>query len=60
MVSVSSDGRAVLAPVFGEDPVRVWHHASLSGALNVGDPVSVHGLYGVLAAGRQRFNVLIG
>ncbi|HEY5224550.1 MAG TPA: hypothetical protein VIJ18_16065 [Microbacteriaceae bacterium] len=58
--SLSGDGRAVLVPVFGEEPVAVWHHTDLSGALKVGDPVSVHSLYGVLAAGRQRFNVLIG
>ncbi len=58
--SVSDDGRAELIPVFGEETVALWHHADLSGVLAVGEPVSVHTSYGVLAAGCQRFNVLIG
>ncbi|GAA1519241.1 hypothetical protein BJ978_001907 [Agromyces terreus] len=36
---------------------RVWQHDAFGGALAVGDPVALHGVYGVLAAGDRRFSV---
>lgn len=36
---------------------RVWHHEAFAGALASGDPIALHGLYGVLVAGEQRFSV---
>jgi hypothetical protein len=36
---------------------RVWHHGAVTGRLAVGDPVALHGVYGVLARGDDRFSV---
>jgi hypothetical protein len=36
---------------------RVWHHGALTGQVAVGDPVALHGVYGVLARGDDRFSV---
>ncbi|WP_308796819.1 hypothetical protein [Agromyces silvae] len=36
---------------------RLWHHAPLDDVLTVGDPVAVHGVYGVLAHAESRFSV---
>jgi hypothetical protein len=57
--SISPTGWVVLAPVFGGADVPVWHHADLTQTLAIGDPVSLHALYNVLAAGRHRFNALV-
>ncbi len=35
----------------------VWHHASLTGSLQTGDPVALHEAYSVLAVGADRLNV---
>ncbi len=35
----------------------VWHHASLTGSLQQGDPVALHEAYSVLAIGSDRLNV---
>ena len=35
---------------------RVWHHGALTGRLAVGDPVALHGVYGVLARGDDRYS----
>ncbi|HEV7567110.1 MAG TPA: hypothetical protein VGO31_14260 [Microbacteriaceae bacterium] len=42
----------------GTDIIWVWHHADLTNTIRVGDPVALHDLYNVLAAGRGRFNVV--
>lgn len=57
--SVSASGWVVLAPLVGEADVSLWHHADLTDTLAVGDPVSLHALYNVVAAGRHRFNVFV-
>jgi hypothetical protein len=36
---------------------RVWQHDAFEGALEAGDPVALHGVYGVLVAGARRFSV---
>lgn len=57
VVTVGHDGFATFAE-FGSNRLRrVWHHNGFEGALQVGDPVALHGLYGVLARGEQRFSV---
>jgi len=42
----------------GSNIVWVWHHADLTDTIRVGDPVALHDLYNVLAAGQGRFNVV--
>ncbi|MFF2369983.1 hypothetical protein [Agromyces sp. NPDC058110] len=56
VTSVRADGFVWLATLDGGIR-RVWHHEAFEGALAVGDPVALHGLYGVLVAGDQRFSV---
>jgi hypothetical protein len=55
-------GWIALAPLTTDDAsnelVWVWHHADLTNAIGVGDPVALHDLYNVLAAGHGRFNVV--
>jgi hypothetical protein len=55
--SRNADGTLVLSPLFGGADIVVWHHADLRGTLSIGEPASLHGVYGVLAAGRARYNV---
>ncbi|MDQ1577185.1 MAG: hypothetical protein QOH55_2335 [Microbacteriaceae bacterium] len=54
----TDQGWIALAPLAGSDIVWVWHHADLTGTIKVGDPVALHDLYNVLAAGQGRFNVV--
>jgi len=56
VTSIDADGFASVATLAG-GARRVWHHDAFAGALQVGDPVGVHGVYGVLAAGGLRFSV---
>ena len=51
------DGFATLADLEGGDVRRVWHHDAFAGVLRAGEPVALHGLYGVLARGDERFSV---
>ena len=37
----------------------LWNHADLRTTLAIGEPVAVHALYHALAAGSERFNVLV-
>jgi hypothetical protein len=37
----------------------VWNHSDLGAQVKPGDPVAVHGIYGVLAVGTERFNVVV-
>jgi hypothetical protein len=37
----------------------LWNHTDLRSTLTLGEPVAVHALYHSLAAGSERFNVLV-
>jgi len=54
---VDDDGFATVVDFHAGDVRRVWHHDGFAGALRAGEPVSLHGVYGVLARGDQRFSV---
>ncbi|GAA1942798.1 hypothetical protein [Agromyces allii] len=56
VTSVDASGFAWLATLDGGIR-RVWQHEAFGGALAAGDPVALHGVYGVLVAGAQRFSV---
>jgi hypothetical protein len=56
IVAALDGGRADIVFLDG-DADAVWNHTVLEGALIVGEPVSVHAVYGVLAAGELRFSV---
>jgi hypothetical protein len=56
VVAAASDGFVELVDLDGATH-RVWHHGALRGAIAVGDPVALHGVYGVLARGDERFSV---
>ena len=57
VVDVDEQGFATLAE-FGSDELRrVWHHDAFGGTLTAGEPVALHGVYGVLARGAQRHSV---
>ncbi|GAA1847599.1 hypothetical protein [Agromyces salentinus] len=56
VTSVDAAGSAWLATLDGSIR-RVWQHDAFGGALASGDPVALHGVYGVLVAGAQRFSV---
>ncbi|ANJ27743.1 hypothetical protein [Agromyces aureus] len=56
VTSVDANGFAWLATLDGGIR-RVWQHDAFAGTLQVGDPVALHGVYGVLAAGAQQFSV---
>lgn len=57
VTAVDADGFATVAALAGDDERRIWHHDAFSGALEPGDPVAVHAVYGVLAVGASRFSV---
>lgn len=57
VLEVESDGFATVAEFVGDGVRRVWHHDAFSGALEAGEPVALHDLYGVLARGNERFSV---
>ena len=57
VVDVDEQGFATLAE-FGSDELRRgWHHDGFAGVLRAGEPVALHGVYGVLAVGDERFSV---
>ena len=56
VVTAASDGFVELVDLEGGTH-RVWHHGALTGGVAVGDPVALHGVYGVLARGDDRFSV---
>jgi hypothetical protein len=41
------------------DVLSLWNHGDLAEVATVGEPVALHAVYNVLAAGSRRFNVLI-
>jgi hypothetical protein len=55
VVAAASDGFVKLVDLEG-GAHRVWHHGALTGGIAVGDPVALHGVYGVLARGDDRFS----
>jgi hypothetical protein len=56
VLGVDEAGFATLATLDGELR-RVWHHDGFGGALAPGDPVALHGVYGVVADGAAQFSV---
>lgn len=56
---VTADGWVAVRTLDDHTHVWVWHHTDLSGAVSAGDPVAIHGLYNVLALGREWLNVLV-
>ncbi|MGR0220551.1 hypothetical protein [Agromyces sp. ZXT2-6] len=56
VVDVAADGFVDLVDLDGGRH-RVWHHGAAQGRVVVGDPVALHGVYGVLARGDDRFSV---
>jgi hypothetical protein len=59
VLGVDADGFLELERWSDGTAVRVWHHTDLSVALPAGSVVALHGQYGVLAAGDDRYNVAI-
>ena len=57
VVEVDAHGFATLVEFDGGGVRRVWQHDGFGGGLHVGEPVALHGLYGVLARGDERFSV---
>jgi hypothetical protein len=59
VVAVTDDGFVELADLDGG--LRcVWHHGALGDdRIAVGDPVALHGVYGVLAHGGARYSVAV-
>ncbi len=56
VVDVDDAGFATLVTLDG-DARSVWHHDGFGGAVAAGDPVALHGVYGVVAVGAARFSV---
>jgi hypothetical protein len=57
---VVSDGRIRVTTVGDRGEVVLWHHADLTSILEIGEPVALHSVYQVLAAGSNWVNVAIG
>lgn len=57
VLDVDDHGFATLAEFGGGALRRVWHHDAFEGALAAGEPVALHGVYGVLARGDERYSV---
>ena len=57
VVGVDAEGFATLVEFGGGAIRRVWHHDAFGGALLAGEPVALHGVYGVLNRGEERFSV---
>nr|WP_188241703.1 hypothetical protein [Microbacterium sp. MF43] len=54
----AASGVILVRTLEGGEPVALWNGAGASLVLSPGAPVALHGRYHVLAAGRERFNVL--
>jgi hypothetical protein len=59
VTAVGADGWVELTTVDDHTALGIWNHAGLDGVLAQGDPVALHGVYGVLAIGSARLNVLV-
>ena len=55
VIAVGADGWLELADLAGDSVDRVWHYAPI--AVAVGEPVSLHEQYSVLAIGRAQYSV---
>ena len=55
VTEVTTDGWIALVDVETEAESRVWNYAGVG--VSVGEPVSIHGQYSVLAVGRELFSV---
>ncbi len=51
LVTAVSGGVAELALLESGRVLRVWNHEAIGSTVVAGDPVALHGVYGVLAAG---------
>ena len=58
VTGVSADGWIDLVDLDTQAQSRAWHYASTG--VTVGEPVSLHDQYGVLALGRALFSVRTG
>jgi hypothetical protein len=56
---VAADGRIRVATVSDRSELILWHHADLTSIVEVGEPVALHSVYQVLAAGPAWFNVAV-
>jgi hypothetical protein len=59
VTSASAGGWTGIVLVDSGQSVWVWHHANLSRQAVEGAPVALHELYGTLALGSERVNVLV-
>lgn len=59
VAGTADDGSVELRRWSDGAAVRVWHHVDRRDLLVPGSVVSVHGRYGVLAAGEHRLNVAL-
>jgi len=58
VVAISAAGWIEIAGITTTSSEIVWNHADLTGSVAVGDPVALHSVYNVLAAGGAKHNVL--
>jgi hypothetical protein len=57
VTAVGADGWIDLLDVDTQAPSRAWHHEATG--VSVGEPVSLHGQYSVLAVGQALFSVRV-
>lgn len=58
VVSASTAGWVEIALIADGSSAVLWNHADLTSVIAAGDPVAVHPVYGVFAAGGSKYNVL--
>ena len=58
VLSVSPAGWLEVALLDDDSTTLLWNHTDLTGAVTPGDPVAIHPVYDVLAAGDTKHNVL--
>ncbi|MET0974246.1 MAG: hypothetical protein ABWX82_01090 [Leifsonia sp.] len=59
VVGVDADGWIAVDLFDTDERVWAWHHEDLTDSIRVGQPVALHGVYDVLAAGSVRLSVLV-
>lgn len=57
VTDLAADGRVQLNTVDDGLDIVLWHHADARHLLHAGDPVALHSVYRVLAAGSEWLNV---
>lgn len=55
VTAIGNDGVIILTSLEDGSLTRVWHHLGLD--LELGEPVAVHSVYGVLSRGGEYFSV---